>query len=239
MPRRGPWWLMRLVALATLGCPAGVAAAADHVGPPTRAGAWIARPVIATPVWKHPAPRRSIGTLEPGGTTTGLLVLRARRDHAGRRWLRVQLPRRPNGVSGWVAADRVALRRTPWRLKIRLGTRTVALLHRGRTVRRFRAVVGAPATPTPIGRFAIFQRARQPNPHGFLGPWALQLTAHSNVLKRYDGGSGRVALHGRDGAGLLDPLGTARSHGCVRLTNPAIRLLAHRLAAGTPVDIRR
>jgi hypothetical protein len=237
MLRPGPWSVL-LVALATLGCPAGVAAAAPHVGPPTKASAWIARPVIATPVWKRPAPRRAIGTLEPSGTTTGLLVLRARHDHAGRRWLRVQLPRRPNGASGWVAADRVALRRTTWRLEIRLGARTVTLLHRGRAVRRFRAVIGAPATPTPTGRFAIFQRTAQPNPHGFLGPWALDLTAHSDVLKNYGGGPGRVALHGRDGAGLLDPLGTARSHGCVRLTNPAIRLLARRLTAGTPVDIQ-
>jgi lipoprotein-anchoring transpeptidase ErfK/SrfK len=238
MPRRWSWPVL-LVALATLGCPAGGAAAAGHVGPPTRASAWIARPVIATPIWKRPAPRRSIGTLKPTDATIGLLVLGTRRDRAGRRWLRVQLARRPNGSAGWIAADRVALRRTTWRLEIRLRARTVALLHRGRTVRRFGAVVGALATPTPTGRFAIFQRARQPNPHGFLGPWALQLTAHSDVLKRYDGGSGRVALHGRDGASLLDPLGTARSHGCVRLANPAIRLLARRLAAGTPVDIRR
>jgi lipoprotein-anchoring transpeptidase ErfK/SrfK len=237
MPGRGSWAAL-LVALAALACSAIPAAAAPHVGSPTRAGAWIARPVIATPVWKRPAPRRAIGTLEPGGATAGLLVLRTRRDHAGRHWLRVLLSRRPNGTAGWIAANRVALRRTTWRLEIRLGARAVALLHRGRTVRRFRAVIGTPATPTPTGRFAIFQRAAQPNPHGFLGPWALQLTAHSDVLQRYDGGPGRVALHGRDGASLRDPLGTARSHGCIRLANPAIRLLARTLTAGTPVDIQ-
>jgi lipoprotein-anchoring transpeptidase ErfK/SrfK len=176
--------------------------------------------------------------LEPSGATTGLLVLRTRRDRAGRRWLRVRLPRRPNRAAGWIAANRVALRRTTWRLEIRLSARTVALLHAERTVHRFRAVIGAPATPTPTGHFAIFQRAAQPKPHGFLGPWALQLTAHSNVLKSFGGGSGRVALHGRDGASLLDPLGTARSHGCVRLTNHAIRLLSRRLTPGTPVDIQ-
>jgi lipoprotein-anchoring transpeptidase ErfK/SrfK len=237
MPRRTLWPVL-LVALATLGSSASLAAAAPYVGPPTRASAWIARPVIATPIWRRPAPRRSIGTLKPTGATMGLLVLATRRDRAGRRWLRVQLARRPNRSAGWIVADRVALRRTTWRLEIRLGARTVALLHKGHTVRRFHAVIGAPATPTPTGRFAIFQRTAQLNPRGFLGPWVLQLTAHSNVLKSYDGGPGRVALHGRDGAGLLDPLGTARSHGCVRLANPAIRLLARRLTAGTPVDIQ-
>ncbi len=44
----------------------------------------------------------------------------------------------------------------------------------------------------------------------------LALTAHSNVLQEFDGGDGRV------GASLLDPLGAARSHGCVRLSNDAI-----------------
>jgi lipoprotein-anchoring transpeptidase ErfK/SrfK len=39
------------------------------------------------------------------------------------------------------------------------------------------------------------------------------------VLDDYGGGPGRVAIHGRAGASLLDPLGTARSHGCIRIDN--------------------
>ena len=34
-------------------------------------------------------------------------------------------------------------------------------------------------------------------PSGFLGPWALHLTAHSDVLDDYGGGPGTVAIHGR------------------------------------------
>jgi lipoprotein-anchoring transpeptidase ErfK/SrfK len=62
------------------------------------------------------------------------------------------------------------------------------------------------------------------------------------VLARYDGGDGRVALHGRGGASLRDPLGSARSHGCVRLENTAIDWLVRAISsarlAGTPVDVR-
>ena len=47
----------------------------------------------------------------------------------------------------------------------------------------------------------------------------IQLTAFSDVLDNYGGGPGRVAIHGRGGASLADPLGTARSHGCVRVAN--------------------
>ena len=130
------------------------------------------------------------------------------------------------------------LKRTPWRVDIDVHDRLVAVLRSGRVVHRFHAVVGAPATPTPLGHFAIAEIARQPDPAGFLGPWALHLTAHSNVLDNYGGGPGTVAIHGRGGASLLDPLGSDRSHGCIRIDNQPIRYLARHLAPGTPVTIR-
>ena len=69
----------------------------------------------------------------------------------------------------------------------------------------------------------------------------LPLTAHSEVLKTYDGGDGRVALHGRGGASLSAPLGSAASHGCVRLANDDIARLVRRIGRaglpGTPVRI--
>jgi hypothetical protein len=103
----------------------------------------------------------------------------------------------------------------------------------------FRAVVGAPATPTPRGLAAIYERNRQPDAAGFLGPWALPLTILSNVLENYGGGPGRVGIHGRAGASLLDSLGSARSHGCIRINNRHVSWLASHVPAGTPVLIRR
>ena len=57
------------------------------------------------------------------------------------------------------------------------------------------------------------------------------------MLDDYGGGPGRVALHGRGGASLLDPLGTARSHGCIRVDNRQITFLARVLKPGTPVAV--
>jgi hypothetical protein len=145
---------------------------------------------------------------------------------------------RPNGASGWVRADHVLTSSTPWRVIIRTRARTVSVLRSGRLVRRFRAVVGTAATPTPHGLFALWEEDRQPDPRGFLGPWALHLTAHSDVLRNFGGGPGRVAVHGRAGASLADPLGTARSHGCVRVDNAQVSWLARRLEPGTPVRVR-
>jgi lipoprotein-anchoring transpeptidase ErfK/SrfK len=213
------------------------------VPPPTAGAAWIARLVAPTPVWRTAAPRRSLGTLAPRGPWTGgavgLMVVGSRADPAGRRWLRVTLPARPNGRTGWLAADRVVLSRTRWRVVVDVSARTVSLLHAGRLLARVRAVVGAPGTPTPIGRFALYEKARQADAHGFLGPWALHLTAHSDVLEDYGGGPGRVAIHGRDGASLRDPLGSAASHGCVRVDDAFVARLARDVPVGAPVTIRR
>jgi lipoprotein-anchoring transpeptidase ErfK/SrfK len=98
-------------------------------------------------------------------------------------------------------------------------------------------VVGKGATPTPAGLFAVYERVHQA-PGSELGPWVLHLTAHSNTLLNFGGGPGRVALHGRAGALLGDPLGSASSHGCVRMDDNLIAWLAVRLAPGTPVLVR-
>jgi lipoprotein-anchoring transpeptidase ErfK/SrfK len=163
-------------------------------------------------------------------------VLERRRARRGL-WLHVALPRRPNGASGWIPADVARLSRTPYRVEISTARRTLALLRAGKAVLRTRVVVGKPSTPTPRGLFAIAERVPQPSAAGFLGPWALLLTAFSDNLRSYGGGPGQVAVHGRAGASLRDPLGSARSHGCVRIPNSAITILARR-PEGTPVKIR-
>jgi lipoprotein-anchoring transpeptidase ErfK/SrfK len=225
-------------AAAATGVPPAAPAAAprDSPGPPTRASAWIARLVADTPAWRQPraegSPRMLAPLAKATGGPVGLLVLEARGN-----WLRVLLPARPNGAAAWINARRVRLARTRWRVEIDRSARTVRVLRGGRTVRRYKAVVGAPATPTPTGRFAIAELARQPDPDGFLGPFALHLTAHSDVLDDYGGGPGRVAIHGRGGESLTDPLGSARSHGCIRVDNAEVRFLARHLVAGVPVTV--
>jgi lipoprotein-anchoring transpeptidase ErfK/SrfK len=225
-------------ALAALAPAAASAAPARASSPaaPTRSSAWIARLVAPTPAWPKPRATGRSRTLSPLGRWTGgpigLLVLEVRRD-----WLRVLLPNRPNGRSAWITADRVRLVRTRLRVEIDLSERRITILRSGRVARRIRAVVGAPGTPTPRGRFAIYERARQPDPGGFLGPYALHLTAHSDVLDDYGGGAGRVAIHGRGGSSLLDPLGSAASHGCIRIDNAAVRHLARVLVPGVPVVV--
>jgi lipoprotein-anchoring transpeptidase ErfK/SrfK len=225
------------LAAAAIVAAAPATAHADAPAAPTKARAWIAQLVARTPAWPAPRPTGHPRMLDPLGRWTGgdvgVLVLRARGG-----WVKVRLPNRPNRAAAWIKADRVVLRPTRWRVEIDVGARTVSALRDGRLMRRFGAVVGAPATPTPRGRFAIYEVARQPDPFGFLGPVALHLTAHSAVLDDYGGGPGRVALHGRGGASLLDPLGSAASHGCIRVDSGQAAWLARVLRPGVPVTIR-
>jgi len=204
-------------------------------------GAWVAKIIHPTQARRRigsAAHAAKLGTVFPGTSSPQeLLVVAAKADAAQRLWLQVRLPDRPNTATAWVAADDVRLRRDDWWVRVRTGTRTLQVYRAGKLRYSTRVVVGAPATPTPHGLFAVMFAALQGNPRGFLGPWALHITAHSNVLENYGGGPGRVAIHGRDGASLLDPLGSARSHGCVRIPNAVIERMQHDLTAGTPVQI--
>jgi len=165
-----------------------------------------------------------------------LLVLGSA-SRAGAQWLRVLLPIRPDGTSGWIPRADVVLMHTSYWVTVDTRARTVSVERRGRVLHRYRAVVGKRSTPTPAGLAAIYEKDPQPDPAGFLGPWALPLTSLSNVLYNFGGGPGRVAIHGRGGASLLNPLGSAASHGCIRIDNGPITWMARHLPFGTPVMI--
>jgi hypothetical protein len=179
-----------------------------------------------------------IPTVSVWGTPVVLLVLGARRDAAGVQWLRVRLADRPNGFAAWVDARDAVLQLDPWRIEVWRRREQVRVYRSDRLRRVFAAVVGKPSTPTPAGLFAVAAALRQRDSREFLGSWVLPLTAHSDALAHFAGGDGQVALHGRGGASLADPLGTARSHGCVRLDNGAIAWIATHVPIGTPVRVR-
>jgi lipoprotein-anchoring transpeptidase ErfK/SrfK len=211
------------------------------VGRPTTTVAWRAKLLGQTGFYTS-MPRdgaRRLGSVAPS-QAAWLLVLSAAEDREGHCWVKVRLPMRPNGADGWIDGERVLLRPTSWRIVVSLATRTLTVNRAGTATRRMRVVVGAPATPTPEGLFSIIGAWRS-SPSAFLGSWILALTAHSDVLREFDGGNGRVGIHGRGGTSLRDPLGSDRSHGCIRLANTAIDWLVHTIGraqlAGTPVRV--
>lgn len=165
------------------------------------------------------------------GVRTVLPVL----GHAkGRTWVRVRLPGRPNSHAGWIRTAHTRTTSTPWRVSLDLSKRRVTVYHGGSVKRRFGAVVGTSSTPTPRGRFFVEEGLALPGQIG--GPYALATSARSNVLQEFAGGPGQIALHGTNG--LAGALGSAASHGCIRLSTGTITWLAQRVGAGIPLTIR-
>lgn len=169
------------------------------------------------------------------GERTRLPVIGRHVDSHGKTWLRVLLPGRPNGHSGWIVKRATANAPTPWRLVVRIRLRRVTVFRDEAAVRAFTAVVGAPSTPTPRGSFFVEEAIELPA-SAVGAPYALALSARSRVFQEFDGGPGQIALHGLMNVGGV--LGTAASHGCVRLANDAMRWLVQRIGPGVPVTIR-
>jgi lipoprotein-anchoring transpeptidase ErfK/SrfK len=224
------------IALSAL--PAAAAQAATPAAP-TAALAYTAKIMITSNVFTSPG--KGIKVRLPthaqwGGGPNVLLVLDSAL-YQGQTWLKVALPDRPNQSSGWIREDFVRLSTSHWRITVNRAAHTVTVYRDNHKQRSFKAVIGAAATPTPRGLYAIYEKLPQADPKGFLGPWALHLTAFSDVLFNYGGGPGRVAIHGRDGTSLNDPLGSSASHGCVRIDDANVIWMAHVIPLGTPVLI--
>ena len=165
-------------------------------------------------------------------TVLGVLARRLTRDCKAS-WYRVELPIRPNGVTGWVLASRVRVGVVHTRVVVDLSRRLLTLYRAGRPVLRAPVAVGAPATPTPTGRFYVNQRLIPGDPSGPWGPAAIGVSAHSDVLRNWLQG-GPIAIHGTN-----EPwsIGRAASHGCIRLENDTLRKVFRQAPAGTPVII--
>ncbi len=256
-PRRAVLWLIA-AALAGAVTPLSYAGAGSRPGPswePT-APAWedyfnpadrvhrgvnLARIVFPTRATAGPGRGRVLARPQPtaplGGAQTQLRVV-AQKLVRRRLYVRVLLPQRPNGAAGWISDDDLLLLRSRWRVRIDRRRRALTVFRDGRVVKRHRVVVGKPSSPTPRGEFAISELLRQRPMDDFLGAWVLPLTAYSGTYRQFGGGPGRIAIHGRSGASLRDPLGAAASHGCIRVGNRDIGWIASRVPAGTAVSIR-
>ena len=149
-------------------------------------------------------------------------------------WYRVQLPMRPNGATGYVRPWRLQLAPVRARIVVDISARRLTLYRSGKKLLSSAVAVGAPATPTPTGRFYVNQRLVPTDTAGPFGPGAIGISAFSNVLTGWTQG-GPVAIHGTD-----EPwsIGHPVSNGCIRLPNAVLTRIWPLAVAGTPVIIR-
>jgi hypothetical protein len=171
-------------------------------------------------------------------TEDGLLevypVLRRYRDRRRHTWLRIRIPMRPNGRTGWVRASALGpLYRVRTRLVVDRRSLRATLFRSGHRIWRSPVGVGKAGTPTPGGNFWIREKFKVPNSGGLYGPRAFGTGAYSR-LSDWPGG-GVIGIHGTDEPNLIPG---RPSHGCVRVPNAAVSRLYRLMPIGTPLQIR-
>ena len=149
-------------------------------------------------------------------------------------WVRVLLPTRPNGSSGWIHASDVQVSPDPYHIQVDIAAHQITVFNGTQVFYQGPVADGAPQTPTPPGLFYTRVLLQTPDPSSVYGPFAYGLSAHSDALTTFDGGDAEIGIHGNNDASAL---GKSVSHGCVRMDNSAITVLSKILPLGTPVQI--
>jgi len=178
------------------------------------------------------AASKTIATLDQKdklGSKTTLLVV-DKKDG----WVKVSLPIRPNGSTGWVEEKNVDLRANDYAIKVDLGAKKATVTKAGEVVLETPVAIGTDQNKTPKGDFYVTDLVQTDDAKGAYGPFALGLSAHSDSLTEFGGGDGQVAIHGTNEPGSI---GKAVSHGCVRMPNETVAKVANMAPLGTPVTI--
>jgi hypothetical protein len=161
------------------------------------------------------------------------IVLSRWKNAAGNTWLKIRVPMRPNGRTGWVRESALgALHVVHTQLVVNRHTLRATLFLRGHKRFSARVGVGKAATPTPAGHFWIREKFRVAGATLY-GPRAIGTSAYAPTLSEWPGG-GVVGLHGTNEPSLIPG---RPSHGCIRLRNRDILRLYRLAPKGTPVDI--
>ena len=149
-------------------------------------------------------------------------------------WVKVLLPVRPNGSSGWIHAGDVQVSPNPYHIQVDIAAHQITVFNGTEVTYQGPVANGAPETPTPPGLFYTRVLLQTPDPRSVYGPFAYGLSAHSDALTTFEGGDAEIGIHGNNDASAL---GKSVSHGCIRMDNDAITALSKVLPLGTPVQI--
>ena len=168
-----------------------------------------------------------------GYPTTFSIVGAVVNASCGASWYRVQLPMRPNGVTGYVRPADVLVEKVSTRIVVDVSARELAFYRVGKLVLTTRVAVGSPSTPTPIGRFYVNQRIVTTNAKGPYGPAALGVSAFSDVLTGWTQG-GPIGIHGTNQPWSI---GRAVSNGSIRVPNATLMKIFDATLGGSPVLI--
>ena len=139
---------------------------------------------------------------------------------------------------GAVASTAASTSPSSTEIRLDLSQREIALVRDGKAVSRWPVVIGAPETPTPVGRFSVQTKVVNP---------VYQSTSTGKVkgvgalgyrwIGFHSKGANAFGIHGTPWPWWVDAR-AAVSHGCVRMRNEHIETLFAAVDIGTPVIIQ-
>lgn len=126
------------------------------------------------------------------------------------------------------------------RLEVQLGRRRVVLYQGETTIKHYPIAIGRPGWETPKGNYTVLQKLKNPS---WIHPLKKGVTIPGgdpdNPLGRYwigfwTNGKNWIGFHGTPNPGSV---GTAASHGCIRMYNKDIEELFQQVSLGTQVSV--
>ena len=148
-------------------------------------------------------------------------------------WIAVRSAELGNRRVGWVRAKPLKLLRRPAELVVDLSKRELTVRGEHGVARRISVAVGAPATPTPVGRFYVTDKLRGADFGSYYGCCILALSGRQPNLPQGWSGGDRLAIHGSP----TPTWGHAVSNGCLHAAEPDLRYLMKTVPLGTAVRI--
>jgi hypothetical protein len=150
-------------------------------------------------------------------------------------WVEVMLPIRPNGSTGWVRSENVALYVVDGEIVVDLSDRQLTYLVNGVEVATTDVGIGSDHNQTPTGQFFVTDNVTLADPNSPWGPHALGISARSDTITDFNGGDGIIGIHGTNNPASI---GGSISLGCVRVPNDMITLLHRMVPLGTRVTVQ-
>src|SRR5438105_1145028 len=180
----------------------------------------------------------TIAGIDVGGLSDGKARARLERQLVPRARRTLAIPTR--AVLPHVSTAQLP-RRYPAFITVSRGAFQLRLFRGLRLVKTYPIAVGRAGLETPAGLYKIYDKQVNPSWHVPKSPWAGDLAGRvippgpdDPIKSRWMGFANGAGIHGTDNVGSL---GSAASHGCIRMSIPDVEELYNLVPYGTPIYI--
>jgi lipoprotein-anchoring transpeptidase ErfK/SrfK len=188
----------------------------------------------AVPITARPGGGRVVGTMPAGSRYYAIPTVAWIRELSrdGRHGL-VDVPYVARHRTGWIALRGLTTAWTRVSVEADLSEHRITVRRGDDVLFRAPAATGAPASPTPAGRYFVTDRVPFPS-GGSLGTFAFGISGIQPNLPAGWSGGDQLAIHGTN-----DPssIGRSASAGCLRVSEHVLARLKRLLRLGTPVVV--